>query len=59
MPETAMVLSPKAHVLFPLPFMCALAALAVALGVTGAAGEFSQPIVVALALDVVTHIASV
>ncbi|MFJ5034471.1 hypothetical protein ACIQB5_41955 [Streptomyces sp. NPDC088560] len=36
--------------LVPLLFICALTAVAAALGVTGAAGEFTPPIVVALAM---------
>ncbi|MCL6669596.1 hypothetical protein [Streptomyces panaciradicis] len=51
--EPTAVPSPKARVLVPLLFMCALAAVGVALGVTGVAGEFTQPIVVALAMAVV------
>ncbi|MEU5751761.1 hypothetical protein [Streptomyces sp. NPDC047829] len=42
--------SPKARVLVPLLFLCALVAIAVGLGVTGAAGELTGPIVVALAM---------
>ncbi|WP_326723518.1 hypothetical protein OHT59_33115 [Streptomyces sp. NBC_00243] len=51
-PEASAVPSPKARVLVPLLFICALAAVAVVLGATGAAGEVTQPIVVALALAV-------
>jgi hypothetical protein len=52
-PEATAVPSPKARVLIPVLFMCALIMVAVALGVTGAAGEFTQPIVIALAMAVV------
>ncbi|MFI5554896.1 hypothetical protein [Streptomyces sp. NPDC051738] len=52
LPEATAVPSPKARVLVPLLFMCALVAVAVALGLTGAAGEFTQPIFVALAMAV-------
>jgi hypothetical protein len=50
LPEATEVPSPKARVLVPLLFMCALAAVAAALGVTGAVGEFTPPIVIALAM---------
>lgn len=49
-PEPTAVPSPKARVLVPLLFMCALSAVAVALGITGAAGEFTGPIVVAMTM---------
>ncbi|MES5821519.1 hypothetical protein [Streptomyces sp. RG80] len=49
-PEASALPSPKARVLVPLLFMCALVAIAVVLGLTGAAGEFTQPIFVALAM---------
>ncbi|MFJ8182254.1 hypothetical protein [Streptomyces sp. NPDC096105] len=49
-PDATAVPSPKARVLVPLLFLCALVALAVGLGLTGAAGEFTAPIVVALAM---------
>ncbi|MFD9328455.1 hypothetical protein [Streptomyces sp. NPDC060065] len=52
-PEATAVPSPKARVFVPLLFMCVLAAVAVALGVTGAVGEFTQPIVVTLAIAAV------
>ncbi|MFF1272707.1 hypothetical protein ACFVZC_04730, partial [Streptomyces marokkonensis] len=46
--DAAAVPSPKARVLVPLLLLCALVDLAVGLGVTGAGGEFTAPIVVAL-----------
>ncbi|MFI9216099.1 hypothetical protein [Streptomyces werraensis] len=52
-PDTTAVPSPKAGVLVPLLFLCALVAIAVGLGVTGAAAEFTGPIVIALAMAAV------
>ena len=51
-PDATAMPSPKARVLVPLLFMCVLVAVAVAFGLTGAAGEFTQPRVVALAVAV-------
>ncbi|MFF9160679.1 hypothetical protein ACF081_10515 [Streptomyces longwoodensis] len=49
-PDATALPSPKARVLVPLLFFCALVAVAVGLGATGAAGEMTTPIVAALAL---------
>ncbi|MFJ8541938.1 hypothetical protein ACIRFH_07960 [Streptomyces sp. NPDC093586] len=49
-PDATAVPSPKARVLVPLLFLCVLMAMAVGFGVTGAAAEFTGPIVIALAM---------
>ncbi|MFG3234015.1 hypothetical protein ACGFZG_19965 [Streptomyces antibioticus] len=49
-PEATDIPSSKALVLVPLLFVCVLVAVSVTLGVTGAAGEITQPIVIGLAL---------
>ncbi|MER6323198.1 hypothetical protein [Streptomyces coelicoflavus] len=49
-PDATAMPSPKARVVVPLLFLCALLAMAVGLGLTGAAGEFTAPIVVTLAM---------
>ncbi|MEU2301226.1 hypothetical protein ABZ584_27875 [Streptomyces antibioticus] len=49
-PDVTDIPSSKALVLVPLLFVCVLVAVSVALGMTGAAGEITQPIVIGLAL---------
>ncbi|MFG2358593.1 hypothetical protein [Streptomyces sp. NPDC048521] len=49
-PDVTAVPSPKARVLAPLLFLGALVAITIGLGFTGVAGEFTAPIVVALAM---------
>ncbi|WP_329470507.1 hypothetical protein OIE75_10760 [Streptomyces sp. NBC_01723] len=49
-PDATAMPSPKARVVVPSLFLCTLVAVAVGLGLTGAAGEFTAPIVVTLAM---------
>ncbi|MFE0871687.1 MULTISPECIES: hypothetical protein [Streptomyces] len=49
-PDTTAVPSSKARVLVPLLFLGALVAIAIGLGATGATGEFTTPVVMALAM---------
>ncbi|MCQ4196826.1 hypothetical protein [Streptomyces parvulus] len=49
-PDATAMPSPKARVIVPLLFLCVLVAMAVGLGITGAVGEFTAPIVVTLAM---------